>query len=376
MNSTQRVFVVGAGLFGSVIAERFAAHGVPVVVLEKRNHIGGNCASEFEPETGIEVHSYGSHIFHTSDQTVWDYIRRFTDFNSYRHHVEIKVGEQIYPMPISLATINAFFRKAFSPAEARDFIFSELHQMEINNLEDKAISLIGNSLYQAFIKGYTEKQWGKKATELPADIITRLPVRFNYNTRYFADTYEGVPLDGYGALFKKLLADPLIEVKLNCDFMEERKNIPDDALIVYTGEIDRYFNYSCGHLEYRYVRFEKEIHNLPDYQGNSVVNYGDTSVPFTRIHEFRHYHPERAYGDKTVIYKEFSTDGSAGGEVAYPVHTVENKAVFSQYQKLAEAEKNVVFGGRLASYRYWDMDDTIAAALACFDECSKRWNFC
>ena len=366
------IFIVGAGLFGVVMAERLASIGQRCVILEKRDHVGGNCASGIDPETGIEVHLYGSHIFHTSNAAVWEYINKFTKFNDYQHHVEIKVGNQIYPMPISLATMNAFLHKAFTPQEAREFVRSEQTHEKADNLEDKAISLIGKTLYDAFIRGYTCKQWGCDPREMSPDIITRLPVRYNYNTRYFADTYEGIPLDGYDQLFKTMLDNPLIEVRLNCDFMDIRDQLPESSLIIYTGPIDHYFNYSEGRLGYRYVRFNRKSFDCPDFQGNSVINYGDISVPYTRIHEFRHYHPERPYGNRTVIYEEYSGDGSEKGEMAYPINTETNRQIFSRYQEKAKLEKNVIFGGRLASYKYWDMDDTIEASLKCFEEQVKN----
>lgn len=368
MKTTFPIYIIGAGLFGMVIAERLAFHGIECVIIEKSSHIGGNCASYIDEHTGIEIHRYGSHIFHTSDERVWNYINQFGSFNDYIHHVQINTGTQIYPLPISLATINSFFRKSFSPREAYDFITAKLPKLKsINNLEEKALSSVGKELYEAFIKGYTQKQWGKAPHLLPEEIINRLPVRFDYNTRYFSDKYEGIPTEGYDTLFQKMVADPLIKIHLDCDFFDIRKELAP-GMIVFTGAIDEFFDYRFGRLEYRYVRFVYEKHDIADFQGNSVINYGSPEIPYTRIHEFKHYHPEKNYIPETVICKEFSCDHTQGGRMAYPVRTQKNLGIYRQYANLAQVNPQIIFGGRLGSYCYWDMDDTIDAALTCFNE--------
>ena len=365
------IIVVGAGFFGAVLAERIAGQaGLPVRLFERRSHIGGNSWSEPDPETGIEFHKYGSHIFHTSDQKVWDYIRRFTDFNEYRHTVWTTSRGRVFPLPINLAAINGFYGQNFSPSAAREFIMKEAGGEKIThpaNLEEKAVSLIGRPLYEAFIRGYTIKQWEKDPRELSADIITRLPVRYNYNIRYFSDKYEGVPLDGYGALFKRLLKNELITLSLGLDFLKQ--SIPTETLVIYSGAIDEFFDYRLGRLDWRTLHFEAERHDLPDYQGTSVMNYADPETPFTRIHEFKHYHPERPPTGKTLIFREFSRSAKPGEEPYYPVPAADNPRRYQNYLELAkEKAPNVIFGGRLGAYKYLDMDDSIAEALKCYEE--------
>ncbi len=374
MFSQLKYLVVGSGLFGSVIAERIAhIMGEHVVVLEKRNDIGGNCHSSLDAGTGIEVHTYGSHIFHTADQKVWDYINRFTSFTGYRHHVFTRHEGRAYPMPISLATINSYFCAAYSPEEARQLIRKEIEQAGIvspSNLEEKAISLIGPSLYHAFIKGYTSKQWGTNPRNLPENIITRLPVRFNYNTDYFNDPYQGVPAEGYFSLFRNLLSHPLIDVRTGTDFEEIRDLIPDTCTVIYTGMIDRFFHNRFGALDWRSLRFENEKINGVDYQGCSVMNYADESVPWTRIHEFKHYNPERTQAfqsPQTLICREYPQTYAPGQEAYYPVNDERNRALYRQYEEAAAALPGVLFGGRLGAYQYWDMDKTIAQALLLFE---------
>lgn len=365
------VVIVGAGIFGATLAERLAeeAH-CPVTVIDKRSHTGGNCHSAIYPNTEVEYHTYGSHIFHTSREDVWAYISRFTEFNAYRHHVYTTCRNRVYSMPINLDTINSFYGFNLKPFEVPAFLEKERKNAPAipRNLEEKAVSLIGRPLYEAFIKGYTQKQWEKNPTELSPDIITRLPVRHSYNNRYFADTWEGIPLDGYGRLFDRMLSHPLITVCLNTPYRAFRKTLPAEALVVYTGAIDEYFDYSLGRLEWRTLDFEYEIQTVEDYQGTSVMNYADADVPYTRIHEFKHFHPERASVEHTLICREYSRFAKEGDEPFYPVNTPANVALYEQYRELARREPHVVFGGRLGAYRYLDMDATIEAALQCYAE--------
>lgn len=372
-----KYIVVGAGIFGSVMAERIASVlREPVVVIEKRNHIGGNCYSEIDAETGIECHRYGSHIFHTSDDAVWKYISQFDSFTGYRHKVLAASGGKIYFMPTNLKTLCDIHQRFITPAEAQQLLTEEKTDPALaTNLEEKAIALIGKDLYQQFIHGYTAKQWEKDPRDLPPEIISRLPVRTNFNIDYFSDPYQGVPRNGYFKLFEKLLSNPQITLLTNTDFRSFRHEISPDSTIVYTGMIDEFFDYRFGTLEWRSLRFEWETHHCRDFQGTSVVNYTDVEVPFTRIHEFKHYHPERREpyeSDKTVICKEYSRTWSRGMEAYYPVNTDRNQALLKQYQELAGKTPNIIFGGRLGCYRYWDMDKAILAALNCFESQIKE----
>ncbi len=367
-----KYIVVGAGIFGSVIAERIASVlNEPVTVIEKRNHIGGNCYSEIDSETGIECHRYGSHIFHTSSEIVWDYITQFGSFTNYRHKVLAVSGGKIYFMPINLKTLCDIKQRFITPSEAQQILSEEKTDSSLaTNLEEKAIALIGKEFYDKFIKGYTTKQWEKDPRDLPPDIINRLPVRTNFNTDYFNDLYQGVPRDGYFRLFKKILNNPRINLLLNTDFKTIRHEIPSDSIIVYTGMIDEFFDYRFGALEWRSLRFEWETLHCKDFQGTTVVNYTDAEIPFTRIHEFKHYHPERSVpfeSENTVICKEYSQTWSQGMEAYYPVNTDRNQALLKRYQELALKNSNVIFGGRLGCYRYWDMDKAVLAALNCFE---------
>ncbi|NDR52505.1 UDP-galactopyranose mutase [Actinomyces sp. 565] len=376
--------VVGSGLFGATVAQRAAEElGVHVVVAERRNHVGGNAYSYPDPDTGIEVHRYGSHIFHTSNEQVWAYANRFTAFNDYRHHVYANHAGEIYPLPISLGTINQFFHAALGPEQARALIAE--HAAEITgepaNLEEKAVSLIGRPLYEAFIRGYTAKQWQTDPTDLGAGIITRLPVRLNYNSRYFSDPYEGIPVDGYGTWVERMLDHPRIEVRLGTDFLAADGVLTRDACVdrvpvVYTGAVDRFFDYRLGALTWRTLDFETRVLPTGDYQGTAVINYSDADVPYTRVHEFRHYHPERAYpDDATVIMREYSRMAGPDDEPCYPVGTPADRERLARYQQLAaELEpQRVVFGGRLGAYQYLDMDRTIASALHSFEQWVRPW---
>lgn len=374
---TADLVVVGSGLFGLTIAEQAATElGLKVALLDRRSHIGGNAYSEKEKQTGIEVHRYGAHLFHTSNERVWEYVNRFTDFTNYVHRVYTHHNGIVYPMPINLGTINQFFNAAYSPAEAKALIAEqagELAGTDPQNLNDKGISLIGRPLYEAFIKHYTAKQWQTPPEELPASIISRLPVRYTYDNRYFNDKYEGLPVDGYAAWLERMAAHPNIEVHLNTDFFESgheysRENVLGQIPVVYTGPVDRYFDYAEGNLSWRTIDLEEEVLPIEDFQGCSVMNYPDADVPFTRIHEFRHFHPERDYTkDATVIMREFSRFANKGDEPYYPVNTAVDRQKLLAYRDLAKGEDNVLFGGRLGTYKYLDMHMAIASALSMFD---------
>ncbi|MFB9929262.1 UDP-galactopyranose mutase [Amycolatopsis halotolerans] len=367
--------VVGSGFFGLTIAERAAAElGKKVLVLERRHHLGGNAYSEVEPETGIEVHRYGAHLFHTSNKRVWDYVNRFTEFTGYQHRVFGKHDGQVYPLPMNLGMINQFFGKSHTPDEARELIAkqaAEFRTEDAQNLEEKAISLIGRPLYEAFIRDYTAKQWENDPKNLGANIITRLPVRYTFDNRYFNDTYEGLPVNGYTAWLEKMAEHENIEIRLNVDYFDVREHIPAGTPTVYTGPLDRYFDYSAGRFTWRTVDFESEVAQTGDYQGTSVVNYNDADVDYTRIIEFRHFHPERDYPkDKTVIFREYSRFAKEDDEPYYPINTAENREKLESYRELAKTEareKNVLFGGRLGTYKYLDMHMAIGSALSAFD---------
>jgi UDP-galactopyranose mutase len=368
--------VVGSGFFGLTVAERAAAElDKKVLVLDRRSHIGGNAYSEAEPETGIEIHRYGAHLFHTSNERVWKYVNRFTDFTGYQHRVFARVGEQVYAFPMNLALINQFFGRSHTPDEARALIAEQAREVETSeasNLEEKAISLIGRPLYEAFVKGYTAKQWQTDPTKLGASIISRLPVRYTFDNRYFNDTYEGLPVDGYTAWLEKMADHPNITVQLDVDYFDVRDQLPAGVPTVYTGPLDRYFDFAEGELSWRTLDFETEVrHDTGDFQGTPVMNYNDQDVPFTRIHEFRHFHPERDYPkDKTVIVREYSRFAESGDEPYYPVGTPEDRAKLERYRELARketADRNILFGGRLGTYKYLDMHMAIGSALTMFD---------
>jgi UDP-galactopyranose mutase len=369
------LIVVGSGFFGLTVAERAAAElGKKVLILERRSHLGGNAYSEPDPETGIEVHKYGAHLFHTSNKRVWEYVNRFTGFTNYQHRVFARVKDQVYSFPMNLGLINQFFGKAHTPDEARELIAKQASEFDTNaaeNLEEKAISLVGRPLYEAFIRGYTAKQWENDPKNLGANIITRLPVRYTFDNRYFNDTYEGLPVNGYTAWLEKMAEHENIEIRLNVDYFDVREHIPAGTPTVYTGPLDRYFGYSAGRFTWRTVDFESEVAETGDFQGTSVVNYNDQEVPYTRIIEFRHFHPERDYPkDKTVIFREFSRFANEEDEPYYPINTPENREKLEAYRELAKAEareKNVLFGGRLGTYKYLDMHMAIGSALSAFD---------
>ncbi|MEV0698489.1 UDP-galactopyranose mutase [Saccharopolyspora sp. NPDC050389] len=370
------LIVVGSGFFGLTIAERAATQlDKRVLVLDRRDHIGGNAYSEAEPETGIEVHRYGAHLFHTSNKRVWDYVNQFTEFTDYQHRVFTKYQGQIYSFPMNLGLLSQFFGRAFTPDEAKALVAeqaSEIDTADAQNLEEKAISLIGRPLYEAFVRGYTAKQWQTDPKELPAAIISRLPVRYNFNNRYFNDSYEGLPVDGYTAWLQKMADHPNIETRLSTDFFDVRAELPADVPVVYTGPLDRYFDFVEGELGWRTLDFETEVVETGDFQGTSVMNYADEDVAYTRIHEFRHFHPERDYypKDKTVVVREYSRSAESGDEPYYPINTPEDRQKLEAYRELAKKEakeRKVVFGGRLGTYKYLDMHMAIGSALSMFD---------
>lgn len=352
--------IVGAGLFGAVVAHELAEQGKSVLVIDKRDHIAGNIYTE-EIE-GIQVHKYGAHIFHTSDKKIWDYVNRFAEFNHYINSPIAVYKDELYNLPFNMNTFSKMWNIR-TPKEAREIIQRQIKELDIRepgNLEEQALSLAGKDVYEKLIKGYTEKQWGRDCKELPAFIIKRLPFRFTYDNNYFNDRFQGIPVGGYTKIVERMLEG--IEVRTNTDFFEFRKENPDIAeKIVFTGMIDAYFGYQLGALEYRSVRFETEVLDCDNYQGNAVVNYTEREVPYTRIIEHKHF--EFGKQPKTVISREYSSEWKVGMEPYYPVNDEKNNCLFAQYQKLAEKEKNVIFGGRLGNYKYYDMDKVIAVAL-------------
>ena len=372
------LIVVGSGFFGLTVAERAATQlGKRVLVVERRAHLGGNAYSEAEPQTGIEIHRYGAHLFHTSNKRVWDYARQFTDFTGYQHRVFAMHGSQAYQFPMGLGLVAQFFGRYYSPDDARALIAeqaAEIDTAEAKNLEEKAISLIGRPLYEAFVKGYTAKQWQTDPKELPASIISRLPVRYTFDNRYFNDTYEGLPIDGYTAWLTRMASDDRIDVCLDTDWFDVRDELraaSPGAPVVYTGPLDRYFDYADGRLGWRTLDFEVEVLPCADFQGTAVMNYNDPDVPYTRIHEFRHFHPERDYpSDQTVIMREYSRFATDDDEPYYPINTDTDRVLLAGYRERARAETslaNVLFGGRLGTYQYLDMHMAIASALNMYD---------
>ena len=358
--------IVGSGLYGATIAQQAKKAGKSVLVIDKRPNIGGNIYTE--KVEGINVHKYGAHIFHTNNKEVWDYVTSFVDFNRFTNSPVANYKGELYSMPFNMYTFNKMWG-VVTPEEAAAKIEEQKKEAcitEPKNLEEQAISLVGRDIFEKLIKGYTEKQWGRKCTELPAFIIKRLPFRFVYDNNYFNDRYQGIPVGGYTAIVEKMLEGT--EVRTGIDFFEFRKENPEIAeKIIFTGMIDEYFGYQLGALEYRSVRFETEVLDCENYQGNAVVNYTEREVPYTRIIEHKHF--EFGKQEKTVISREYSSEWSVGMEPYYPVNDEKNNALFEEYKKLAEKEENVIFGGRLGDYKYYDMDAVIASAL---DMCEKE----
>ncbi len=353
--------IVGSGLFGAVCAHELTKRGARCLVVEKRSHIGGNIYTE-EIE-GINVHKYGAHIFHTSDKKIWEYINGFAEFNNYVNSPVARYRNELYNLPFNMNTFTKLWPDVFTPEDAKRRIDEEKKKgfcEKPTNLKEQAISLIGETIYKKLIEGYTEKQWGKKCEELPAFIIKRLPVRFTFDNNYFNDRYQGIPIGGYTPIIEKMLEGS--EVITDCDYFERKEEL--DALaahIIYTGPIDRYFNFAFGALEYRSVRFETEILDMESYQGNAVVNYTEASVPYTRIIEHKHF--EFGTQKKTVISREYSSEWVLGEEPYYPVNDAKNTLLYDKYKALAENEPKVTFGGRLGAYKYYDMHVVIAEAL-------------
>jgi len=354
------VLVVGAGLFGAVYAREQRERGKTVLVLEKRSHIGGNVYTE-EIE-GIQVHRYGAHIFHTNDKEVWDYVNRYAEFNRYTNSPVANYHGELYSLPFNMYTFNRMWGVT-TPQQAEEMIRRQREAAGITeprNLEEQAISLVGTDIYEKLVKGYTQKQWGRPCNELPAFIIRRLPVRFTFDNNYFNARYQGIPIGGYTALAARLLEG--IEVRLDTDYLADREAW--DALadkVVYTGPIDRFYDYRFGPLQYRSVRFETEVLDTPNYQGNAVINYTDAETPYTRVIEHKHF--EFGTQEKTVVSREYSSEWHVGDEPYYPVNDAANTALYQRYRALAEGEEKVIFGGRLGEYRYYDMDAVIASAL-------------
>lgn len=353
--------IVGSGLFGAIFAYEAKKRGKSSLVIEKRNHIGGNIYCE--NINGINVHKYGAHIFHTSNKTVWNYINQFAEFNNYINSPVAIYKDELYNLPFNMNTFSKMWGIS-TPAQAKEIIEKQKAEYNIENpknLEEQALSLVGKDVYEKLVKGYTEKQWGRSCTDLPAFIIKRLPVRYTYDNNYFNDRYQGIPIGGYTKIIEKMLDG--IDVLLETSFEDYKKeNDISDMKIIYTGNIDEYFGYKFGALQYRTVRFETEI--MPDvdnYQGNAVVNYTEREVPYTRIIEHKHF--EFGQGKGTIISKEYSSEWQVGIEPYYPINNDENNALYQKYEELAKAEKNVIFGGRLGKYKYYDMDKVIEAAL-------------
>lgn len=368
--------VVGAGLFGAIFAYEANKAGKKVLVIDRRPHVGGNIYTE-EVE-GIQVHKYGAHIFHTSNKEVWDYIQQFTEFNRYTNCPVARYKDKLYNLPFNMNTFSKMWG-INTPEEAKEIIDRQIKEADIKepaNLEEQALSLVGRDIYEKLIKGYTEKQWGKRASELPSFIIRRLPVRFVYDNNYFNDQYQGIPIGGYTQIIEKMLEG--MEVRLGVDFFEDREILESEAdHIVFTGMIDAFYDYCYGELEYRSLRFETETLDMENYQGNAVVNYTEYKIPYTRIIEHKHfeYGCQGGYGNtgtpavqKTVITREYPAAWEKGAQPYYPMNDEKNNALYERYRELAEKEEHVIFGGRLGMYRYYDMHQVIAEALKCVKE--------
>lgn len=354
--------IVGAGLYGAVCAHELNKKGYKCLVIDKRNHIAGNIYTK-EVE-GINVHQYGAHIFHTSDKWVWDYVNQFAEFNNYINQPVARYKNECYNLPFNMNTFTKLWNDVFTPSEARNRIEEEKMAYNVENpknLEEQAINLVGPTIYEKLIKGYTAKQWGRKCTELPSFIIKRLPVRFTFDNNYFNDRYQGIPIGGYTKLIENMLSG--IEVRLNTNYLDNREEYNKLAkFIIYTGPIDEYYNYKLGNLEYRSIRFETEVLNIPNYQGNAVINYTEYEIPYTRIIEHKHFEFDST-SPKTVISKEYSSTWKLGDEPYYPVNDENNNNLYNKYKELSLKENKVIFGGRLGGYKYYDMDDTIMAAF-------------
>ncbi len=360
------ILVVGSGLFGAVFAHEAVKAGKKCLVIDKRDHIGGNVYTK--DEDTIQVHEYGAHIFHTSDKAVWDYVNQFAEFNHYINSPVAVYKDELYNLPFNMNTFSKMWGIK-TPAEAKEKIKSQIESLHITqpkNLEEQALSLVGQDVYEKLVKGYTQKQWGRECKDLPSFIIKRLPLRFTYDNNYFNDRYQGIPIGGYTAIVEKLLEGA--DVLLNTDFFEYRKEHDLSGMtVVYTGMIDEYFGFEKGHLQYRTVKFETErLDDVDNYQGNAVVNYTEQEIPYTRIIEHKHF--EFGQQDFTVISKEYPVEWEPGMEPYYPINNEENTVLYNQYKEMAKQEQNVIFGGRLGCYQYYDMDKVIASALEAVQE--------
>ena len=354
--------IVGAGLFGATVANRLHREGKKVLVIDKRDHIAGNVYTE-EIE-GIQVHKYGAHIFHTDYKDVWKYVNSFVEFNRFTNSPVARIGNEIYNMPFNMNTFSKLWSDVITPEDAKRHIEEEKKELagiEPSNLEEQAISLVGRTIYEKLVKGYTEKQWNRDCTELPAFIIKRLPVRFTYDNNYFNDLYQGIPIGGYTKLVEKMLDG--IEVKLNTNYFDNREEFNNMAdKIVYTGKLDEYFDYKLGKLEYRSLRFDTKVYDKDNYQGNAVINYTGHEVEYTRVIEHRHF-DNTTNSKKTIVTYEYPSDWSEGMEAYYVINDDKNNKLADEYRSLTLKEDNVIFGGRLAEYKYYDMDDVIKKAL-------------
>ncbi len=353
--------IVGAGLYGAVCAHELTKKGKKVLVIDKRNHIAGNVYTENVED--INVHKYGAHIFHTSDKEIWNYVNQFAEFNNYINSPVARYKNELYNLPFNMNTFTKLWPDVFTPEDAQKRIEEEKKESHVENpknLEEQAISLIGKTIFEKLVKGYTEKQWGKRCEELPAFIIKRLPVRFTFDNNYFNDRYQGIPIGGYTKMVEKMLEGS--EVVLNCDFFDKKEELLAQCdKVIYTGPIDKYFDYCYGPLEYRSVRFETEVLDKPSFQGNAVVNYTEYEVPYTRIIEHKFF--EFGTQPKTIISKEYSSAWNVNEEPYYPINDEKNTALYEKYKALADKEKNVVFGGRLGQYKYYDMHNVVKVAL-------------
>lgn len=369
----KKFIIVGTGLFGITLAQLLAGARFDVLLIDSRDHIGGNCYDYVDGETGIMVHKYGPHIFHVQDKNILNYIKKFTKFNDYKHHVYAKYKDKMFNFPINISTINSFYGKSLTPCQVLDFLKHEASSIgaaEPQNMEEKVISLIGKPLYEAFFKEYTIKQWGKHPRDLPASIVNRIPIKTNYDVNYYKKPFNGIPDCGYTAMFSRMLSNKNISVELSVDFFSDREYFLKKGQVIFTGPIDTFYNYEHGRLEYRSLRFDQELHDIEDFQGNSVINYPELKYDYTRICEPKHFYPEKwneFASRKTLIFKEIPFS-SSDSEPYYPIQDAHNMAIYQKYVKESQKQRGVFLGGRLGEYKYYDMEDTIKSA---FSLCKK-----
>jgi UDP-galactopyranose mutase len=358
--------IVGSGLFGSIFANILTQNGKKCLVLEKRNHIGGNCYTE--KIENISVHKYGAHIFHTNNEKVWEFMNKFVKFNNYRHHVLANYKNELYSLPFNMFTFNKLWG-INNPNQAIEKIKSERYTGEITNLKEQSLSLVGKEIFEKFIEGYTEKQWLRSCEDLPPSIIKRIPVRYTYDNNYFFDKYQGIPENGYTELFEKLLRG--IEIRINTDFFSNRKYFESiGKKVVYTGPIDKFYNYEYGYLEYRPLEFKHKVLSESNFQGHSVINYSEKEIPFTRIIEHKHFNND--ISDKTIITEEYPIEWEKNSEPYYPINDLTNQEIYEKYKNKMIEEDNIIFGGRLAEYKYYDMDKVVESALFKSEEEIKK----